>query len=299
MRGCAALATAAALAGILTACGSAPGKASLTTARRTEQSGPVAGSRALAQASARRLLGLLVLPAGSRPFTARKLPQGIDQPGESFGGPGVFLDVDRLYRLPMTMTAALTFLSAHRPRGTVPSNASGESADGATVLSKAVAVTQPRVPPGIEGIHLVTTVAPGPGGTSLLRADAQVTWYPPRSRAEHLIAARFRLVRITMSRLTGTATSVQGGQRLIRPLVTLINSLQATPPILAPCPSGTADYELVFEPAVPAQAAVTISSGGCGVDSVSVGRRPQPDLVGSAALTGLVSRFFREYSRRP
>ena len=296
MRGCAALVTAAALAGILGGCG-VPGRARLTAVHRSQaQRGPVAGSRALALASARRLIGLLVLPAGTRPFAARKLPPGIDQPGVSVGGPGVFLDVDRLYRLPMTMNAAITFLGAHRPRGTVPSNFSGQSAVGANVLSTAIAVTQPRVPPGIEGIHLITTVAPGPHGTSLLRADAQVTWYPARSRAEYLVAARFRLVRITTSGPAGKA-SLEGGQRLIGPLVAAIDSLHATPPILAPCPGGTANYELAFAPAVAAQAAVIISSGPCDVDSVTVGGRPQPDLADSGTLSGLLTKLLREYSR--
>lgn len=298
MRGCATLMAAAALTGILAGCGSASDSAALAAAHPREPAhlgnqGPVAGSRRLAAASARQLLGLLELPAGSRHLPARPVPRGLDQPGVYAQGPGNFLDVDRLYRLPVTVADALAFLRAHVPPGAVASSASAESG-GNGVTSTAIYATQRRVPAGIDEITLVETLVPGPGGSSLLRADAEVVWYPPRSAAEYLIAARFRSVRITMSSGTGAA-SVTGGQRLIGPLAAVLDSMHATPPLDYPCPL-TRPYELVFAPAVHDQGTVVVQGGNCDADIVSVGGRPQAELFDTGRLSALVTRLLGDHA---
>jgi hypothetical protein len=288
MGGCSALIAAATLTGLLAGCANASSGAVRTTAHAGDL-GPVAGSRALAVASAQRLLGLLVLPAGSRRLPARPVPPGLSQPGVSVGGPGNFLDQDRLYRLPLTVTHAITFLRAHELPGTVDSGTSGGgNADGVTIT--AIAFTNRSVPPGINQIDLVETLTPEPGGSSLLRADAQVLWYPPRSAAEYLIATRFRSVRITLTPSDGSKT-VQGGQRTIRALVAVLNSMHATPRLIFPCPMEWPLYKLVFAPAAPAQRAVIVQSDSCGTDQVSVGGRPQPELFDTSRLRALVTRL--------
>lgn len=288
--GCVAVVAVAALTVLLAGCGGGSRTTALSTAYHGDGS-PVAGGRALAVTSARRLLGLLVLPAGSRALAAWPGPPDLDQPGMSFGGPGIFLDLDRLYRLPMTVTDAIAFLRAHVPRGTVSSSTTGSgSVDGVT--STAIAVTQRRLPAGIQQIDLVDTLVPGLGSSSVLRADAQVVWYPPRPAAEYLIAARFRSVRITVG-----AATVTGGQRLIRPLAEVLNSMHATPPLDWPCPSGMSGYELAFAPAVRGQLPVVVHSGSCNADLVSVGGRPQPLLYDTGRLTALVERLVRKGRR--
>jgi hypothetical protein len=290
MGGCSALIAAATLTGLLAGCASASSGAMLTTAHAGDL-GPVAGSRALAVASAQRLLGLLVLPAGSRRLPARPVPQSLSQPGVSIGGPGNFLDRDRLYRLPMTVAHAIAFLRAHEPRGTVNSGTGGGgTSDGVTIT--AIAFTKRRVSRGINQIVLVETLTPGAAGSSLLRADAQVVWYPPRSAAEYLIAARLRSVRITLTSSDRT-DSVQGGQRFIRPLAAVLDSMHATPPLRYPCPTQWLTYKLAFAPAVPAQQAVIVTSESCGADQVSVGGRLQPELFDTGRLTALVTRLHR------
>ena len=261
---------------------------------------PLPGSRALAVACARRLLDSLGLPAGSRRMRVRPVPPGLDQPGVGFGGPGILVDVYRLYRLPMTVPGALAFLRARLPAGTVNSGASGES-NGGGVTETAIAVSQRHVPAGIDVIGLSETLVAGSGGWSLLRADAQVFWYPPRSAAEYLVAARFRSVRIIVRPVrvmvngsTG-ALGVTGSQRLIRPLVAVLDSMHATPPLLFPCPPGRQYYKLLFAPAVPQQRAVVAQSASCGTDLVSVGGRSQPELVDGGRLGALVDRLVREY----
>jgi hypothetical protein len=299
---------AVALTAALAACAGPEATANQTaathvTARRSAQLGPPPGSRALALASASRLLGSLRLPAGSRRMPPRPVPPGLGQPGLGFGGPGNFLDVHRLYRVPTTVARAVAFLQAHVPPGAVSSGGSGgSSADGVT--STAIAESGREVPAGIDQIHLVETLVAGPGGLSLLRADAQVLWYPPRSAAEYLVAARFRSVRITVTPgicfAAGcgvTGTSVAGGQRVIRPLAAALDWMHATPPLYYPCPGGAANYQLLFAPAVPEQPAVVVESGNCGADPVSVGGRPQPELADTGELRGLVLRLLREYER--
>jgi hypothetical protein len=297
------------LTAALAACGGPEATAKQTAATRVTsrraQLGPLPGSRALAAASAWRLLDSLGLPAGSRRMPVRPVPPGLDQPGVGFFGPGIVVDVYRLYRLPMTVADAIAFLQAHVPAGTVSSGGTG-AASGSGVSETAIAVFQRHVPAGIDEIGLVETLVAGPGGSALLRADAQVLWYPPRSAAEYLVAARFRSVRIIVRSVlvmvggnTGTA-DVTGGQRLIRPLVAVLDSMHATPPPDYPCASGSQYYTLLFAPAVPQQRAVVVESGSCGVDLVSVGGRPQPELSDTGRPGALVDRLLREYgsSRR-
>jgi hypothetical protein len=289
----AALIAAATLAGLLAGCAGASNGAVLTAAH-PRNLGPVAGSRGLAAASARRLLGLLTLPAGSQQLPARPVPRALEQPGLYSGGPGNFFDQDRFYRLPMAVTEAIAFLRVHVPQGTVSSSSSGAaSSDGVTIT--AIAATQRRVPAGIDQINLVETLTPGPVGSSLLRADAQVVWYPPRSAAEYLIASRFRSVRITVTGSTRT-TTVTGGQQLIRPLAAVLDSMHATPSLLLPCPIGGSGYELAFAPAVRAQRAVVVQNGPCNADTVSVDGRPQPELFDTGRLSALVTRLLAEHT---
>jgi hypothetical protein len=290
---CAAVLAAATLTAGLAGCGSVHYRAATTAAHRQDP-GPVAGSRALALASARRLLDALVLPAGSRPLPQRPFPAGLDQPGVSGLGAGILLDVDRLYRLRLTESAAIDFLKAHRPAGTTGADFSGGGGAGG-VTSTAIADVQRRVPAGIDVIYLIETLVPEAGGTSALRTDAEVTWYPPRSAAEYLIASRFRLVTIALTSASGTA-SIAGGQRLIRPLVLVLDSMHATPPLDFPCSSGMTSYRLTFAPAVRGQAAVVVASGSCGADTVTVGGRAQPDLADLGPLSAVVTRLVRDHA---
>lgn len=62
--------------------------------------------------------------------------------------------------------------------------------------------------------QLGTAAVSSAGGDTLIRADASVSWFPPRSVAEQLTAARFRSVTVTATEmfprpraLTRTVTS--------------------------------------------------------------------------------------------
>ena len=302
MGGRSALIATAALTGLLAGCATTVSGGVRTTAQTADHS-PVAGSRALAVASAQRLLGMLVLPARSRRLPARPVPRGLEQRGLTIAGPGNLLDQERLYRLPMTVSDAIAYLSAHKPRGTVGSDTSGGGNSGGVIIT-AIAFRQRRVPPGINQINLVETLVPGPGSSSLLRADALVVWYPPRSAAEYLTANRFRSVRITLTRYdvphsTQSTQIVQGGQHLIQPLAAMLDSMHATPALDMPCPMPRLQYKLAFAPAVPAQKSVIVTSGLCGEDQVSVGGRLQPELSDPGGLSALVTRLVHQYAPPP
>lgn len=293
-RRCAALLAAATVAALLAGCGTTVAPATVTAAHhvRDVDQGPKAGSRALASASARRLLDSLVLPAGSRDIPQRPVPAGLEQPGVGAGGPGILLDVYRLYRLRMTVADAIDFLKAHRPAGTADAGFSG-GGGGPGLTITAIADVLRHVPAGIDCIYLVETLVPEARGASALRADAQVTWYPPRSAAEYLIASRFRSVSISTTS-AGAGASITGGQRFIRPLVAALDLMHATPPLDWPCTSGTYSYRLVFAPAVPGQGTVVVASGNCSVDTVSVEGRAQPDLAETSRLAALVKRLMKD-----
>jgi hypothetical protein len=290
-----ALIAVAVLASLSAGCGSTS-VTGVPTTTRAGRRGPVAGSHALAGASAERLLRLLVLPAGSARLPAQQVPGTLQQPALSILGPGNLLDQDQLYRLPTTVPRAITFLRAHKPRGTVVNTAASWGNPDAVTIT-VIAFTEPNAPAGINQINLIETLAPGPDGSSLLRADAQVVWYPPRSAAEYLIATMFRSVRITMTRMTMSRSdatqNAAGGQRLIRPLAAILDSMHATSALNASCPIPPLSYKLVFAPAVPAQPAIIVTSEYCGKDQVSVGGRGQPELSDTGALSALVARLVR------
>jgi hypothetical protein len=116
-----AVAVAVVLAGLafLAGCGSTPYRPAAASRPAGQRSAstpgvPVAGTRAEAEAEARRLLGGLARPAGTRRLPQRPVPGAVSQPGENFG---TGLDVYRLFRVPLSMQAAEQFVWAHLPDG--------------------------------------------------------------------------------------------------------------------------------------------------------------------------------------
>jgi hypothetical protein len=258
----------------LAGCGTVPETGAVSAASLQRSAGPPAGSRAEATLAARRLLAALVLPAGARRLPQQPLPPGLRQPGEVVGAfPQV--DLYGLYRLPMTMGTGDAFLGSHLPRGLAwDGNGQGGPAGGAPA-ELFLSAEQKRLPSGIYSIELVDAIVAGPAGSSVLRADAEVTWYPPRSSAEQLIASHFRAVRIWPG--SGRAVTV-GSRPDVASMVTLLNSLQAAPQVAVHCPVGLATFVVTLEPAVTSQPRVVVTADGCLTDAVTIGGRGQPAL---------------------
>jgi hypothetical protein len=292
------IAAAAALAG-LAGCGTAPAGAASNTAVGAGQvrpaGGPPAGRRAEAVAAVARLLGSLTFPDGTRRLPGRPIPVSLRQSGQPAAGLPVWVGRHRLYRLAMTPAAAAAYFSAHRPAGTIVEDTGKyRSPGGVTLLT--LSMEPRRMPAGVYGAELTENIAPGPRGSALLLADAAAMWYPPRSAAEYLNAARFRSVRVTASGLHGARTTVWP-RPTVRAVVALLDGLHAAPPVLISCPGPIATYRLAFLPAVPAQPPVVVTADGCLEVSVAVGGREQPALWDGNKLMGLAAKLFRSAHR--
>jgi hypothetical protein len=253
--------------------------------------GPPAGTRAGSVRLARRLLGEVVLPRGARRLPQRPVPAGLRSTG-GFTVAQTMVDRYHLYRLPMAMAKAERFLARHAPAGMKSAGTCSSSGPGG-VRSECVLYVLRRVPSGIDVAGIVDSVTPGPDGTTLMRADAQVAWYPPRSAAEYLRPASYTAVRITVWLIGTRARKVSktlSGRLVLRQLTRLIDRLPASPGGVAPCPLEPVTFRLAFEPGAGHPAAV-VSTLDCRSDAVRVGGKWQPSLADSGSVAARALRI--------
>ena len=271
-----ALLTAATLAGCSSSHASGrPGAASAPPPVRA----PQPGTRTQAQAIAQHLLASLVFPASAITL-AGPVPASLEHDGEGPVVASQAANVLQVYRVPGGMTAVFGYLKAHVPAG-LGSVGSGQTTDHGTVESDEITGQQTSVPAGIYLAAMSETIEPGPQGSALVLADAEVIWHPARSAAEYLTASRFRRVTVTATATSGKKATVRrtlSSQAAIGAIVNLLNGLQAAPEL----PPGNllppATYQLDFAPALAGQPAVQVSDGGMLTERVSVGGASQPVL---------------------
>jgi hypothetical protein len=293
----ASLIAAVSLAVALTACGSvvtppATGPSPSVARSAAAIPGPPAGSRAEAAALARQLLARLRLPPGARRLPSEPLPASLSEPAVEYAGGSASLDQHRLFVLTQPMAAAASSLAAQVPPGLGESGTGRESGpDGVTMQEVGY---QPRsVPAGIVSAQLVLTVVPGASGGSLLRADAQVTWYPPRSAAEYIDPARYHVLSLVVTifgRHPHTVRKVVTSQAFIARLAETLDRSQAEPTGTVACPADFEDYQLSFSVSQSSRPAVTVraSEAGCGGAQVAVNGQSQPSLADDGAVGALV-----------
>lgn len=273
-------------AGVLAAgCGTlpAPGSGTAAPGGRAAASGrgenPAAGSRSQALVLARQLLWRLDLPPGAHRTRLPLLPPGLRRTG-GYAVTGAVVDIHRLFRLPQPVLAARSFLLAHRPAGMPVSGYSGVS--GHTVMAvQDVSFGLRSLPAGIDDAQLVATLVPGSRAGSLLRVDAQVIWFPPRSGAEYVHPSAYRGVTVTvqlMNPRTRTVTRTFTSLVVISRLAGLFDGLHGAPYQQWSCPSIDTTDRLEFLPARPGGHAVVVSPSQCLNVSVASGGRAQPDL---------------------
>lgn len=306
--------------GTVRAADSPPGRSSAIAAGVTvpvSGGGPPAGSRAAALALARQLLSHLVLPPGARPAPVSSALGPLLHPQLAFGG-AYSADLRRLFRLRQPMTATYRFLTTHVPAGmrlessgqagrAAPSAIPGPGPAGAHPhLSQAMAgyvsYALRSLPRGIYRAELATAIVPaGSGDGSLLRADTQVTWFPPRSAAEHLDPAGFRAVTLRVTEFNPqirTVTRTFTSRPVIARLAAIIDGLPAAPYQPPNCPVILPEYRLTFTaPAGPAHTVVA-SPTGCLTVQVTAGQKAQPLLWDSGKLIAAISRL-RDVLPRP
>jgi len=278
-----------ALAAMLAGCGTAASRpAAQATGMAAATRAPV-GSRAAAVTLARQMLSRLVVPAGSQAAHPSPVPPPLSVSSAGDISPyTVELHGFVLVREPAA--AVHSFLLAHVPAGM------GWAGDGLapgttnTVTVLWVAYSPRSLASGLTGAELGTAALPSAGGDTLIRADASVSWVPPRSAAEQLNAARFRSVTVTeVIPRPRTVTRTFTSPAVIGRLVALADGLPATPyPDVAAmsCAPGTTVYRLGFIPGV------VIYPGGCGgSDAITVNGKDQPRLWDQGVLTAVARQL--------
>jgi hypothetical protein len=253
--------------------------------------GPPAGSRAEAAALARLMLSRLRLPPGAR-RPPGPLPPSLSQPAMEIAGGTASLDQHQLFALAEPMDTAAAYLAAHVPADLTPGG-TGESSGPDGVTMREVSDMVRSLPAGIAGAQLVLTVVPATSGGSLLRADAQVIWYPPRSAAEYIDPARYHVLSITVSvygRRPHTVRKVVTSQAFIARLAQALDRMQAEPPGVVACPADFEDYQVSFSVSAHSRPAVVVSANGsgCGGAQVTVDGRAQPALADHGTVAALV-----------
>ena len=237
-----------------------------------------AGSRAVALTLARQMLARLVVPPGSQAIHPSPVPAPLSVSSAGNALPYT-VELHRFVLVPEPAAAVQSFLLAHVPAGM--SWAGDGLAPGTTNTVTVLSVDyRPRsLATGLANAQLGTAAMPAADGGTLIRADASVSWFPPRSPAEQLNATSFRSVTITATEAfpqARTATRTITSRVIIGRLVALVNRLPATPypdvAAMSCAPGGTA-YRLEFTPDV------VIYPGGCGgSDAITVHGKEQPRL---------------------
>ena len=254
--------------------------------------GPPSGSRAEAAALAGQLLSRLPLPPGTGRLPQDPLPQSLREPAYGPADVTPSLDQYRLFALPQPMNTAAAYLAAHVPVG-LGAGGTGSESGPAGAMMQDVSYLARSVPVGIASAELVLTVVPASPGRSLLRADAQVIWYPPRSAAEYIDPARYHVLDITVSiygRNPHTVRKVVTSQAFIARLAETLDRLQAEPIGTVACPADFEDYQLSFSVSRQSRTAVVVSASetGCGGAGITVNGQSQPPLADDGAVGALV-----------
>ena len=274
-----------ALAAMLAGCGTAASRPAAQMTGTAAATRAPAGSRAAAVTLARQMLSRLVVPTGSQAAHPSLVPPPLSVSSAGDASPYT-VDLHRFVLVPEPAAAVHSFLLAHVPAGM------GWAGDGLapgttnTVTVPWVAYSPRALAAGLANAELGTAALPSAGGDTLIRADASVSWFPPRSAAEQLTAARFRSVTVTATEVIPrprTVTRTFTSPAVIGRLVALVDSLPATPyPDVAAmkCAAVAAVYRLGFTPGV------VIYPGGCGgSDAITVNGKEQPRLWDQGVLT--------------
>jgi len=210
------------------------------------------------------------------------LPPQLRGPANSIVGSA---DVHRLYVLGQKMPAAHGFLLAHVPAG-MRRDGTGRQGGPAGVTMTFISYTPLSLPRGVSQAELAATIVPRPGGSSLLRADAQVRWFPPRTPAEHLDPPRLQSVRVSAtilpasaSRRQQTVSRVFTSPTVLARLARLLNGLPAAPrPSVMSCPAITVTYHLRFAAKARMAPSVLATTSSCATDGITVIGQAQPAL---------------------
>jgi hypothetical protein len=259
--------------------GTAAGSTGVLGAGVQSSTGPPAGSRAEALALAGKLLPRVILPSGSRELRG-PVPPRLRGAGVGLGSRKT-VGVHRQFALPLTQSAASAFVRGHTPVGMrFLDNGSDSDSSGLVWLDLAYA---PRhLPVGIYQAEIDLTLVPAVGGGSLLRADAQVIWLPPRTAAEHVDPARFASVAVTADEVyekNHPVTKRITSREVITQLATLLNAMPADPGLAMPCPMAPVIYRVGFAATAHGRPGAVATTGSCFTIALHASGHQQPQLA--------------------
>jgi hypothetical protein len=252
---------------------------------------PPHSSRTASRKLARRLIGEVRLPPGTAQLHFAKLPPALREAGGGISS-GHLVDIVRVYSHKASLSRTFAFISAQHLRGWQPNccAASYKVEHGKKVyFERETFYDLRRLPAGDADVEMRVAVVPH-RGHSWIRVDLQVTWYPRRSAAEHLIASHFRSVTASVYRPQKPhhVTRTFRQRAIIDRLTRVLNSAEASPGNqYAGCPDIDTSYTLRFRPAGH-QARVLVSPDGCLSIDLKVGGHWQPALVDSGNVEGLI-----------
>ena len=251
---------------------------------RVYQSAPSGTAGDQARAYALGLLAKLRLPDGARqapwPAEPRRLPQPVLPYWPTYG-----VTAQALYRTGASMGSVYWFLTRHVPAGMQP-RWPGNVGNG---TDRYVLDVPAHLPRGIAHANLEVVVSPR-GSGSLIRAEVQVVWYPPRSAAEYVHPGRYRSVTVTVPKLSDasrgdTVTRTFTSQAVITQLAALLNQLPGMLPTAFNCPIMRvgarplpSPYRLAFTPRSRRWPTIAAAPVGCFQGGIVVGKHRQPAL---------------------
>jgi hypothetical protein len=279
-----AAAPAVAAALLVSACGTVhyqPGSGSgrsATVPAETTGAQPRAVTRQQAQRLARALLARTRLPAAARRLTGHP-PQALSAPFDTAAGMPT-TRTSALWNVPEPAGQVLSFVRAHPPAG-MTSSGSGQSGTASQVVVQFAGYDLSRLPAGVSSASLAISVVPAGSALSVVRADVQVIWYPPRSAAEQ-IPAGMHAVTVSLSVLNpkpGTTTKTFTSATIVSRLAAMLNNANAAPGGTRSCPLLDRTFRLAFATSPGAAPYLVATDVGCGTVQITAGGRAQPALV--------------------
>jgi hypothetical protein len=249
---------------------------------RVFQSSPSSAAGDMARTYALGLLAKLRLPGRVRQAAWPAQPDRLPQPMLPYW-PTYAVTAQALYRASASMGSVYWFLTGHVPAGMRP-RWPGNVGNGS---DRYVLDVPAHLPRGIAQANLEVVIIPR-GSGSLIRAEVQVVWYPPRSAAEYIHPDRYRSVTVIAPKLTdasgdATVTRTFTSRAVIAQLATLLNRLPGMLPTTFFCPNMTepltripSPYRVVFTPRSRQRPTIAAAPVGCWDGGIVVGKRKQP-----------------------
>jgi hypothetical protein len=265
-----------------------------------------------AQRDAVGLLGRVVLPPGAMP--ASKEPAGDDG---ALGGPPFtqagmkIVDRQRWWTIAEPVSTVYGFVRSHVPPRASLNTWSGPPGSVGAPAASFVAYAFAPGPGYLPLRELAVEVVALPGGSTGVRADAQVQWIIPRPRDERL-PAHVRLLEVTVARPGAPALvkrTVTSPGRVHR-IAAMIDSLHTVQPEAINCPSYPTNAPVVTftfraTPAGPVladarePAYATEPTTPCDPMTITIDGRRWTPLLGGASVVDSAQQILHIKLKRP